>query len=107
VLSGLAAAHLLGLIKGSAPAAEVTAPTERRVQGVATRRLRRTDTDAGVTCRGVPVAPVARTLVDIAGSLDEEALKRACHEAGVRHRTTPVDVAVLLDRRPNIRGQDG
>ena len=31
VLSGLAAAHLLGLIKGPAPAAEVTAPTERRV----------------------------------------------------------------------------
>ena len=104
VLSGLAAAHLLGLIRGPAPAAEVTAPTERRVQGVATRRLRRTDADAGVTCRGVPVASVARTLVDIAGRLDDEALKRACHEAGVRYRTTPMEVAVFLDRWPNIRG---
>jgi very-short-patch-repair endonuclease len=104
LLSGLAAAHLLGLIKGSAPTAEVTAPTERRVQGVKTRRVRRTDADAGVRCRGVPVAPVARTLVDIAGRLDEESLKRACHEAGVRYRTTPAEVAALLDRRPNSRG---
>ena len=104
MLSGLAAAHLLGLIKGAAPTAEVTAPTERRVQGVKTRRVRRTDADAGVRCRGVPVASVARTLVDIAGRLDEESLKRACHEAGVRYRTTPVEVAALLDRRPNSRG---
>jgi very-short-patch-repair endonuclease len=104
LLSGLAAAHLLGLIKGSAPTAEVTAPTERRVQGVKTRRVRRTDADAGVRCRGVPVAPVARTLVDIAGRLDEESLKRACHEAGVRYRTTPAEVAALLDRRPKSRG---
>src|SRR5918994_4585945 len=29
VLSGRAAAHLLGLLKGAAPAPEVTAPTER------------------------------------------------------------------------------
>jgi hypothetical protein len=104
LLSGLAAAHLLGLLKGPAPAAEVTAPTERRVQGVKTRRVRRTDADAGVRCRGVPVAPVARTLVDIAGRLDEESLKRACHEAGVRYRTTPAEVAALLNRRPNSRG---
>jgi very-short-patch-repair endonuclease len=104
LLSGLAAAHLLGLIKGSTPTAEVTTPTERRVQGVKTRRVRRTDADAGVRCRGVPAAPVARTLVDIAGRLDEESLKRACHEAGVRYRTTPAEVAALLDRRPNSRG---
>ena len=104
LLSGLAAAHLLGLVKGPAPVPEVTAPTERRVCGVTTRRTRRADADAGIRCRGVPVTPVARTLVDIARRVDLETLKRACHEAGVRYRTTPSDVAVLLDRRPNSPG---
>jgi Transcriptional regulator, AbiEi antitoxin len=38
VLSGLAAAHLYGLVKGRAPRPEVTAPTERRVKGLRPRR---------------------------------------------------------------------
>src|SRR5689334_20547503 len=37
-LSGRAAAHLLGLLKGRAPEPEVTAPGERRVAGVKVRR---------------------------------------------------------------------
>src|SRR4051812_39554093 len=37
VLSGLAAAHLWGLVRGRVPAPEVTAPTKRRVRGVRTR----------------------------------------------------------------------
>src|SRR4026207_394199 len=40
VLSGRAAGHLLGLIKGPAPPPEVTAPTERRIRGVKVRRSR-------------------------------------------------------------------
>src|SRR4029453_10065485 len=40
VLSGLAAAHLHGLVKGAAPRAEVTARKERRIEGVKTRRCR-------------------------------------------------------------------
>jgi hypothetical protein len=39
-LSGRAAAYLLGIVKGSPPAPEVTAPTERRIEGVRTRRER-------------------------------------------------------------------
>ena len=41
VLSGRAAGWLWGLLKGPAPAAEVTALTERRVKGVRTTRARR------------------------------------------------------------------
>src|SRR3954462_1116251 len=37
-LSGRAAGHLLGLLKTAPPAPEVTAPTERRVEGIRTRR---------------------------------------------------------------------
>ena len=32
---------------------------------------------------------VAETLVDLAAVLNAEELARACHEAGVRHHTTP------------------
>jgi hypothetical protein len=103
LLSGLAAAHLLGLVRGSAPVPEVTAPTNRRVKGVRTRRSRRTD-PAGFAQRGVPVTTPAQTLVDIAGVLDEDALARACHEAGVRYRTTPGDVEEILAGRLNIKG---
>ena len=41
VLSGRAAARLLGLLQGPAPAQEVTTRGERRVAGVRTRRCRR------------------------------------------------------------------
>ena len=40
LLTGRAAAHLLGLLKGAPPPPEVTAPTERRVAGIRTRRSR-------------------------------------------------------------------
>src|SRR5919198_811135 len=43
VLSGHAAAYLLGLIKGRPPAPGVTAPTERRIAGVRARRSRGLD----------------------------------------------------------------
>jgi hypothetical protein len=104
VLSGRAAAHVLGLIKGSAPAPEVTAPTEKRVPGLKTRRCRRLDRRDVTIYRGIPVTTVPRTLVDLAEHLPPQALSRACHEAGVRYRTTPADVAAVLTRRPNATG---
>ena len=103
VLSGRAAAYLLGLIRGTPPPPEVTAPTERRVPGVITHRARGTPVEA-MTWRGVPVTTVARTLVDLAAVLDLNALARACHEAGVRFGTTPGDVDPVLARRPRVKG---
>jgi hypothetical protein len=89
-------------VKGSPPAPEVTAPTERRVKGVRTRRTRRVE---GVTTwRGIPVTTVARTLVDLAAVLTLDKLARACHEAGVRYNTTPAQVEVVIARRPNSPG---
>jgi len=46
LLSGRAAAHLLGILDGPAPKPEVTAPTERRVRGITTRRHRSTSPGA-------------------------------------------------------------
>jgi very-short-patch-repair endonuclease len=101
VLSGLAAAHLLGLLKGPPPAPEVTAPRLREVAGVKTRRSRQIQ---ATSWHGIPVTIVPRTLVDVAGDLSEEDLGWVCHQAGVRFRTTPRQVAAVLAERWRTRG---
>ncbi len=45
-----------------------------------------------------------RALVEVAGGLAIADLARACHEAGVRHRTTPRQVEAALRRRPTSAG---
>ena len=102
--SGLPAAYLLGLIRGRAPAPEVIAPTEKRIPGLRTKRCRTLDPRDVTTVRGIPTTTVPRTLTDIAGDLPLQALSKAAHEAGVRHRTTPTQVAAVLARRPNTPG---
>jgi len=104
LLSGLAAAHLLGLVRGTPPAPEVTCPTQRRVPGVRTRRSRALSPGDGRLHGRVPVTTPARTLVDLAAILDLDRLARACHEAGVRYRTTPAQVEAVLAHRPNSPG---
>jgi hypothetical protein len=79
----------------------VTAPTERRVPGVRTRRSPRVE---ATTWDGIPVTTVPRTLVDLASVLEENELARACHEAEVRHRNVPALVDAVLVRRPNAHG---
>jgi hypothetical protein len=103
-LSGMAAAHLLRLVKGPAPAPEVTALSKRRVAGVTTKRRRAPATLDAVVVRGIPVTTVAWTLVDLASVLPVDQLARACHEAGILYRTTPTQVEALLARRPNTPG---
>jgi hypothetical protein len=103
-LSGAAAGHLLGLLKGRAPQPEVTAPTQRRVDGFKTRRARRGDASDATTWNGIPVTTPARTLVDLSSVLSLDALARACHEAGIKHGTTPGQVEAVLERRPGSPG---
>ena len=104
LLCGLAAAHLWGLVKGEAPPAEVITATERRIEGIRTYRTRSLDAPDCAACRGIPVTSVARTVVDLAVVLSENALARACHEAGVRYRLTPNAVVEVLARRPRTKG---
>ena len=66
LLNGRAAAHLLGLAKGTAPAPEVIARTKRRIEGVTTHRSHSLDARDATTFRGIPVTTVPRTLVDLA-----------------------------------------
>jgi predicted transcriptional regulator of viral defense system len=104
VLSGPAAAYLWGLTKGTAPPPHVTTVNQRRPAGITVRRIRQLDPDDITTCRRIPIATVARTLVDIAATLSLGALARACHEAGIRHGTTPAMVEAVLGRRSNSVG---
>ena len=101
LLAGPAAAYLLGVMKGKPPAPEVATPGKRHVKGVKTRRSPGQD---GTVWRGIPVTNVPRTLVDLAPYLPEDDLARACHEAGVRHHTTPAKVEAVLARRPSSPG---
>ena len=55
VLSGMAAGRLLGILKRAAPPPEVLTPTERRIEGVITRRARRIDRRDATTWRGIPM----------------------------------------------------
>jgi hypothetical protein len=105
LLSGHAAAWFCGLVRGDAPRPEVTAPSDRCVRGVLVRR-------SPVTCerdrwrfRGVPMTTVPRILVDLARSLPLAELAGACHEAGIKFRTTPAQVARVLQRDPKARGR--
>jgi very-short-patch-repair endonuclease len=104
VLSGRAAAHLHALIKGPPPPPEVTSPTERRIEGILTRRSRTLDPRDVTEIHNIPTTTVARTLVDLAAVLSPDALARACHEAGILHGTTPAHVEAVLKRRPNSPG---
>ena len=104
LLSGRAAAHLLGILGGPPPKPEVTTRTERHIPGVKTHRSRSMHPLDAQFWRGVPVTSVARTIVDLAATLTTEQLARVCHEAGIRHNTKPIEVEALLHRRPNTRG---
>jgi hypothetical protein len=103
-LRGRAAAYLLALLKGQPPPPEVMAPTKRSIEGIVTCRYRSLHRDEVMRWRGIPMTTVARTLVDLAPVLSLEELARACHEAGVRHRTAPRHVEAVLRRRPNAPG---
>ena len=93
LLSGMAAAYLWGLVKGKPPPPEVTAPKKRKA---ATRWSPQVCCDDRTKWKGIPVTTVPRTLIDLAPRLDEDQLARACHEAGVLHKTTPAMVERLL-----------
>jgi very-short-patch-repair endonuclease len=105
LLSGKAAAYVLGLLKARhPPPPEVTAPTERRVAGIRIRRSPRICREQASLWAGIPVTTVSRTLVDLAGPLRLDDLARACHEAGVLHQTRPSEVDRVLDTQTNVLG---
>jgi hypothetical protein len=107
-LSHRSAADLHGIRPDGGRRWEVVVPTRGGGRcGPSVVRLRRTshlpacDT---TTVRGIPATSIARTLVDLAGVLDERALQRAVHEAEVERVLDVAAVLAVLARLPNRRG---
>ena len=103
VLAGEAAAHHLGLTRGAPPPPEVAAPTERHINGIKTNRNKIHPTER-TTHKRIPCTTPARTLLDLAATLNPPLLSRAVHEAQIRYRTTRRQVEAVLGRHPNYPG---
>lgn len=99
-----AAAHWLGLTKGKPPPPELSVRTAKRIRGLRLHRVRRGPPPERMLWRGIPTTTPAQTIIDLAGRLSEDSLAAICHEAGVKHGTTPAQVRILLDRRPAMPG---
>jgi hypothetical protein len=105
VLCGRAAAYLLGILKArTPPPPEVLAVNARRLPGVQTRRTKRIDRRDVTTVKAIPCTTVPRTLVDLAREMDDDPFARLCHEAGVKHGTTPRQVKAVMRRRGRVKG---
>ena len=102
-LFGAAAGHHLGLTRGVPPPPEVAAPTKRRIKGIKTSRheIHRSE---HWTHRRIPCTTPARTLLDLAATLDPDPLSRAVHESTVRYRTTADQIEAVLIRHPKAPG---
>jgi very-short-patch-repair endonuclease len=94
VLSHFSAAALYGLVRWDHRYPEVTTTTRRRHRGIRVHRT--TELDARHH-QGIPVTTPARTLIDLAGTLDYRALRRAVREAQ-RKLVTPRQILATLDR---------
>ena len=103
-ISGRAAAHALGLVKGKVPTPEVVSRRELDIAGLNSKRCRKLARGDTWRWKGIPITSPPRTLVDLAAVMSAEALARACHEAGVRSGTKPRHVEEVLKRKPNAKG---
>jgi hypothetical protein len=104
VLFCRAAGHLLGLLKGQIwPPPEVLSKTERKIDGLRTRRDSNLDRRDTTEVRGIPCTTVPRTLVDLAAVLGDEDLALACHMAHVIYRVGPEPVERVLARMPRAK----
>jgi very-short-patch-repair endonuclease len=111
VLSHFSAAVLWGLLKWDGRDPEVTARHPRRHKGI---RAHRSDHIERVYRKGIPVTPVARTLIDISATAPPKQLRRAVNEALNQRLIKPYDLvtskhrgakklrAILIDAAPTV-----
>jgi very-short-patch-repair endonuclease len=102
VLSHRSAAALWGLPLNDNGLTRVTTPTDRRHARIDAHRADLHPRDRTVR-HGIPVTTVARTLADLAHSLDDESLHRVVREAQFRDRFDDDSVKDALSRRPARR----
>ena len=104
VLSHFAAAVLWRLLKWDGRYPEVLARNRRSHRGIRTRRTARLDAIDIRRRYGIPVTSPARTLVDLAATLDAKPLRRATREALVLGVVTIPQLTEALRRLGPCRG---
>jgi very-short-patch-repair endonuclease len=104
VLSHISAAALYGLVRWDHRYPEVTAPTTRTHRSIHTHRSSKLEVHDATHHKGIPITTPARTLIDLAATLDYRPLRRAVREAQ-RNLVTIPQILDTLDRlgpRPGI-----
>lgn len=104
VLSHRSAADLWGIRPSASGYIDVTVPRQRR--GRAGLRFHRTELpeDETTTERGIPVTTPARTLLDLAATLDRHRLKRAIEQAEVLRLGTGPSLDEVVRRHATRKG---
>lgn len=103
VLSHRSAAELWAIRESSRRPIELTAPREVQRPGLAVCRTALPRDEVTVEA-GIPVTTPARTLLDLAGILDEPNLARAAERAEALRLGSPTSLGELVARHPRRKG---
>ncbi len=106
VLSHHACGQLTRIRPGTGARPELTVPTTagRAQPGIIVHRVPELHVLDTADFDGIPITTVPRTLLDLAPALSLADLARACHEAWVRHGTTPAHILACIERNPRKHG---
>jgi very-short-patch-repair endonuclease len=100
VLSHRSAAALWGFASPWSGPVDVTAPARHRRRGIVAHVAQVSERECTVKS-GIPVTRPVRTLIDLAGVLDDRELTRALAEAQVKRIVRPEALAAALDGAPH------
>jgi very-short-patch-repair endonuclease len=106
VLSHYSAAALFGLVKwdGRAPEVTVVGKAARAHKALRVHRTGALAEEEVWLHRGIPVTSPARTLIDLASTLDHRRLRRAVREAQARRLVDLAELAAFIRRLGRRRG---
>jgi very-short-patch-repair endonuclease len=106
VLSHRSAAHLWGIRQNNAALVDVTVPSQNgrfRRAGIRAHRSGRLAQEETTTRHGIPVTTIARTLLDLADVIDDQALRRTVTEAEYRNRFDLTTLNAVVEANPGRR----
>jgi hypothetical protein len=104
LLSHRSAAALWGIRESDPVSIDVSAPSQRRPRRRIVTHHVRLERDEYDKRRAIPVTTPARTLLDLAATLDEHRLARACERAEALRLGSPTSLQDLVDRYPRRPG---
>jgi very-short-patch-repair endonuclease len=103
-ISHLSAATLWGIAEHRPNRVDVTTTDRRSHRGIAVHWTRRLTGEDVTRRNNIPVTTLARTLVDLASTLDARALARVLNEARIRYRLHDATLEAALGALPRRKG---